>query len=304
MLIVRGVNVFPTAVREVVGGFAPEVSGVVAIRPRRRGVQQAPPLPVVVELGRGPGADAGARRRDRGAAARRAARGGRGRAGALGAACRAATTSRSSWTGRAPNRRGGEHAQTADPGRAPHHAGRGRPADLDRLLGGRARHALRVRAAEPRPRLREPPLLRSRRRAADHRLHRREPQARARADADRHRLRAPPGAGGQPGDLQAGGRAAGRARHPALRGQGPRLHGLDLLQGPARAIDRARRLPLRAAVGLHPRPGAAGGAQDPGRAQRLRHRRDPPRRRHRAAERAQPRQPVATTAARRTRTKA
>ena len=26
MLIVRGVNVFPTAVREVVGGFAPRVS--------------------------------------------------------------------------------------------------------------------------------------------------------------------------------------------------------------------------------------------------------------------------------------
>jgi phenylacetate-CoA ligase len=53
MLIVRGVNLFPSAVREVVAGFAPEVSGVVAIRPRARGVSQAPPLPVVVELAEG-----------------------------------------------------------------------------------------------------------------------------------------------------------------------------------------------------------------------------------------------------------
>jgi phenylacetate-CoA ligase len=53
MLIVRGVNVFPTAVREVVSGFAPAVSGVIAIRPRAPGVKQAPPLPVVVELAQG-----------------------------------------------------------------------------------------------------------------------------------------------------------------------------------------------------------------------------------------------------------
>ncbi len=53
MLILRGVNVFPSAVREVVAGFVPEVSGVIAIRPRRRGVKQAPPLPVVVELAQG-----------------------------------------------------------------------------------------------------------------------------------------------------------------------------------------------------------------------------------------------------------
>jgi phenylacetate-CoA ligase len=52
MLIVRGVNLFPTAVREVVGGF-PEASGIVAIRPRRRGVTQTPPLPVAVELAHG-----------------------------------------------------------------------------------------------------------------------------------------------------------------------------------------------------------------------------------------------------------
>jgi phenylacetate-CoA ligase len=53
MLIVRGVNVFPTAIRDVVCGFAPEVSGRVLVRPSRPGVQQEPPLPVLVELARG-----------------------------------------------------------------------------------------------------------------------------------------------------------------------------------------------------------------------------------------------------------
>lgn len=53
MLIVRGVNVFPSAVREVVGGFAPRVSGHVLVRPRAPGVAQDPPLPVTVELARG-----------------------------------------------------------------------------------------------------------------------------------------------------------------------------------------------------------------------------------------------------------
>ena len=39
MLIVRGVNVFPSAVREVVGAFAPDVSGHVLVRPRDEGVK-------------------------------------------------------------------------------------------------------------------------------------------------------------------------------------------------------------------------------------------------------------------------
>jgi phenylacetate-CoA ligase len=55
MLIVRGVNVFPSAVREVVNEFAPAVTGVIMIRPRVRGVRQEPPLPVRVETS--PGAD-------------------------------------------------------------------------------------------------------------------------------------------------------------------------------------------------------------------------------------------------------
>jgi phenylacetate-CoA ligase len=52
MLIVRGVNVFPSAVREVVSTFSPDVSGRVLVRPREPGVKQEPPLPVAVELGR------------------------------------------------------------------------------------------------------------------------------------------------------------------------------------------------------------------------------------------------------------
>jgi phenylacetate-CoA ligase len=52
MLIVRGVNVFPSAVREVVAGFAPAVSGNVVVRPSTRGVKQEPPLRVAVELAR------------------------------------------------------------------------------------------------------------------------------------------------------------------------------------------------------------------------------------------------------------
>jgi phenylacetate-CoA ligase len=58
MLIVRGVNVFPSAVREVVSDFAPRVSGHILVRPRANGVKQDPPLPVSVELARGAAADA------------------------------------------------------------------------------------------------------------------------------------------------------------------------------------------------------------------------------------------------------
>ena len=50
MLIVRGVNVFPSAVREVVSAFAPKVSGHILVRPGAAGVKQEPPLPVAVEL--------------------------------------------------------------------------------------------------------------------------------------------------------------------------------------------------------------------------------------------------------------
>lgn len=55
MLIVRGVNVFPSAIREIVNRFVPAVSGVLLIRPGTHGVKQAPPLRILVEAA----ADAG-----------------------------------------------------------------------------------------------------------------------------------------------------------------------------------------------------------------------------------------------------
>jgi len=58
MLIVRGVNVFPSAVREVVCGFTPDVTGRVLVRAEVAGVKQEPPLPVRVELAPGRDADA------------------------------------------------------------------------------------------------------------------------------------------------------------------------------------------------------------------------------------------------------
>jgi phenylacetate-CoA ligase len=57
MLVVRGVNVFPSAVREVVSEFEPRVSGQVRVRPNASGVKQDPPLPVAVELPRGASPD-------------------------------------------------------------------------------------------------------------------------------------------------------------------------------------------------------------------------------------------------------
>jgi phenylacetate-CoA ligase len=50
MLIVRGVNVFPSAIREVVARFRPRVTGAIVVRPNRHGVKQDPPVPVLVEL--------------------------------------------------------------------------------------------------------------------------------------------------------------------------------------------------------------------------------------------------------------
>jgi phenylacetate-CoA ligase len=60
MLIVRGVNVFPSAIREVVSDFAPAVSGHILVRPQSPGVKQDPPLPVAVELARNGAVDAAA----------------------------------------------------------------------------------------------------------------------------------------------------------------------------------------------------------------------------------------------------
>ena len=53
MLILRGVNLFPTALRQVVNEFQPFVSGVISVQPRAKGVKQEPPLPLKVELAEG-----------------------------------------------------------------------------------------------------------------------------------------------------------------------------------------------------------------------------------------------------------
>ncbi len=53
MLIVRGVNLFPTAIRSILNEFTPDVGELFQIKPRTRDVSQEPPLPVVVELGEG-----------------------------------------------------------------------------------------------------------------------------------------------------------------------------------------------------------------------------------------------------------
>ncbi len=57
MLIVRGVNVFPSAVREVVSAFGPDVSGHILVKPEAPGPKQEPPLAVSVELAEGAAAD-------------------------------------------------------------------------------------------------------------------------------------------------------------------------------------------------------------------------------------------------------
>jgi phenylacetate-CoA ligase len=60
MLIVRGINVFPSAIREVVSQFAPAVSGHILVKPQSPGVKQDPPLAVAVELERDGAVDAAA----------------------------------------------------------------------------------------------------------------------------------------------------------------------------------------------------------------------------------------------------
>jgi phenylacetate-CoA ligase len=53
MLILRGVNLFPTAIRDVIAGFRPEVSGALLVKPAAAGIRQEPPLPIDVELAAG-----------------------------------------------------------------------------------------------------------------------------------------------------------------------------------------------------------------------------------------------------------
>jgi phenylacetate-CoA ligase len=58
LLIVRGTNLFPSAVREVVASFRPRVGGPILIRPAHTGVRQDVPPRVIVELAEDERADA------------------------------------------------------------------------------------------------------------------------------------------------------------------------------------------------------------------------------------------------------
>jgi phenylacetate-CoA ligase len=58
LLIIRGTNLFPSAVREVVAEFRPRTGGPILIRPAHTGVRQDVPPRVIVELGDGERGDA------------------------------------------------------------------------------------------------------------------------------------------------------------------------------------------------------------------------------------------------------
>ena len=147
---------------------------------------------------------------------------------------------------------------------------------------------------------REPPLLRPGRRAPDHRLHERGAQARPDAHADRPGLRAPHRVLALAGDVPPGGRAARRARHPHSGVKDRGFMDSIYFEDPLGPADRARVVPLRAAVRLHARRRAARGAQAPRRARRLQHRPGAPRRRDRGARRCARGRRCPTTARRRT----
>ena len=123
MLIVRGVNVFPSAVREVVSAFAPDVSGHILVRPIAPGVKQDPPLPVSVELA--PGRDG--RSRARGRDPRETARDARGPGPRRPRPVGQLATQRVQVETRRALDRGVADAQAPEPGRPPHHDRRRRP---------------------------------------------------------------------------------------------------------------------------------------------------------------------------------
>ncbi len=53
MLIVRGVNLFPSAIRSILAEHGDNLTGMLQIRPKERGVSQSTALPVLVELAEG-----------------------------------------------------------------------------------------------------------------------------------------------------------------------------------------------------------------------------------------------------------
>ena len=53
LLIVRGVNIFPSAIRIDLQSYSVDIGGHFLIRPKEKGVMQSPPLPLSVELAEG-----------------------------------------------------------------------------------------------------------------------------------------------------------------------------------------------------------------------------------------------------------
>ena len=53
MLIVRGVNFFPTSLRSILNGYMDHLSGMFQVRQTKNGVSQEPPLPIQIELNQG-----------------------------------------------------------------------------------------------------------------------------------------------------------------------------------------------------------------------------------------------------------
>ena len=133
----------------------------------------------------------------------------------------------------------------------------------DRFLGGRARHAARVRAAQSRRSRDEPSLFRSGRWPADHHFHQREFETRLAAQPDGHRQPASSRLHRLARHLHAGQDAAGRARLFQLRRSRPRLHVLDLFPRSAGPAAGAGLLQVRAASRRHACRRAARGAQHP-----------------------------------------
>ena len=232
MLIVRGVNVFPSAVREVVSEFAP------------RG-QRPHPRPAAV-AGRQAGAAAAGQRRARARGAaddglaeeiRERLRSVLDRAGPTssscpGAACSAASTSRSSSNTEGRGRTCGSfRARASTTSRS---SGADRQTSIDFWEG-----VLGMPFVFEQPNLDNAGESHLYFDPGDGRLITvftdEIADARPEPHRDRSGLRPPHRVLALAGHLPAGGRAARRARDLAQRREGSRLHGLDLLRGSARA---------------------------------------------------------------------
>ena len=287
MLIVRGVNVFPSAVRDVVGSFALEVSGHVVLRPASAGVKLGAAAAGQRRAGARPRAGRRPRRGDPRETTQRARGGHPRRAGAVGQprAQRVQVDAR-------PTLRGAEcgrsRARASTTSRSSARiAGR-------RSISGRACSACRSSSSSRTSTTRRRATSTSTpATAGSSRCSRTRSAPRTPRGSRRPRKRPPRRVRALAGDVPPHRGAAGRAGHPPLGRQRPWLHGLDLLRRPARPPHRARVVSVRAAVRLHARGRAPRGAQAARRARRLQHRPGPPHRRDRAARHA-----VATLAVR------